>query len=197
MTDTVDVAQFFPEKLRETFELYPKVVALTNYIIEGFFEEFSDVRFKYLGPDLVRREVINEIIDERGFAYITAIMDTLTAIDFNVLLNFLGVVNLLKGSREGLELVIRILGMDATIAEWWEQHPLGVPDTYVITILMNSSFVPDPSLTLEKIRVFAANYVYPVIENIDFNFQIQFAVANANHAGFVKARYTGDIQGVA
>jgi len=195
--ETIDSTRFYPEKLRENFELYPKVIEITNHIIDGFFTEFDDTKFKYRGPDVVREEVIKEIIEERGFGYIKSIMDTISNFEFNVLLDFLGLINLLKGSRQGLELILKILGMDAVVTEWWEQSPQAAPQTYVITILMNTSYIADPLVTLEAIIVFCKHYVYPIIENIDFKFQLVFATANANFAGFGKSRYSGQIIGAA
>jgi hypothetical protein len=92
-----------------------------------------------------------------------------------------------------MELVLKLLGMNAIIQEWWEQVPVGPPDTFIITVLMNTSFVPNPALTLQKVQAFAREYVYPTISNIDFKFQLAFAERNANMGGFIRASYSGSI----
>ena len=55
-----DANKFIPEKLKQDFELYPKVVEMLNYIIQGYAEKFEDVRLKNSGPDQVREEVLTK-----------------------------------------------------------------------------------------------------------------------------------------
>lgn len=185
MTTTFDTDPYLVEKLKE-YELYPKVKEMLDYIIGNALTEFEDVKYKYRGPDVVREEVIKEIISELGFKYIADIFDTVTNIELSVMLDFLGLLNLLKGSRIGLELVLNLLGFDAIIQEWWEQFPKREPHTYILTVIMDNSKVPDAYAALEKIQLFAKEYVYPVIENIDFRFTLSFAEKNVNMGGFVK-----------
>jgi hypothetical protein len=194
MTSEIDSIIYVPEKLRE-FELYPKIQAMLNYIMEGYFTEIEDVRYKYRGPDIVRDEVIQEIINELGFKYISNVMQTITNYEFNILLEFLGLINLLKGSKEGLQLVLKLLGFEAIISEWWELNPVGVPYTFIITIIMDGSFIQDPVLTLNKVKDFIREYVFPTIQNIDFQFNFNFAQKNVNFGGFWKAKYSGSIIG--
>jgi hypothetical protein len=189
----IDSIVFVPEDLQQ-LELYPKLQGMMNHIIDNALVEFEDVRYKYSGPDVVREEVISEIIKELGFSYITEIMSTLTGYEFNTLLEFVGLINLLKGSREGLELVLKLLGLDALIQEWWEQSPTGEPDTFIITVIMNTTYVTDPLATLNKVKDFVKEYVYPTISNIDFRFTLSFAEKNCNFGAFSKAYYYGQIQ---
>lgn len=185
MTTSFDSDPWLIEKLK-TYELYPKVKEMLDYVISNSLTEFEDVKYKYRGPQIVKTKVIQEIIEELGFGYINGIINTIDNFEFNVLLDFIGLLNLLKGSRLGLELVLKLLSLDSVVQEWWEQSPLGVPDTYVITVIMDGSTVPDPSATLEKVQAFAKEYVYPVISNIDFRFTFSFAEKNVNFAGFIK-----------
>jgi len=188
MTCDFSSLQYVPEKLRQ-FELYPKLTDMMDYIICNFQTEFEDVKYKYSGPDVVREVVITEIISELGFKYVSDIFGTVSNIEFNIMLDFLGLVNLLKGSRLGLELVLKLLRFETVIQEWWQQFPKGDPHTYVITVIMDASFVPDPLAALQKIQAFTREYVYSVIGNIDFRFSLKFAEKNVNVAGFVKAKY--------
>ncbi len=195
MTTQYDVDPYLVEKLK-TYELYPKVRELLNHIISNALTELEDVKYKYKGSDIVRKEVIQEVIEELGFGYINGIIDTITNFEFNVLLDFIGLLNLLKGSRTGLELILRLLSLDSVIQEWWEQSPVGEPNTYVITVIMNGSTVPNPSQTLEKVQAFAKEYVYAVINNIDFRFTFSFAEKNINFAGFTKQKVSTEVGGI-
>lgn len=189
----IDALTYVPAKLQK-YELWPKVASMITHIIDNFLADFADIRYKYTEPTLVSNDVITNIINDRGFGYIADIMSTLNNFEFNTLLEFIALINLLKGSRRGLELILKLLSLDALITEWWEQVPQGEPDTFVITVIMNTTTVPDPLATLEKVKVFCREYVYPVISNIDFKFSLQFATKNANFGGFIKAHYSGTIQ---
>jgi Phage tail protein (Tail_P2_I) len=192
VTLEIDSGDYIPEKLR-SLEVYPKLQSMMNHVLVNALEEFKDVRFKYRGPDVVSGEAIQEIIRELGFSYISSVMQTITNYQFNTLLSFLALINQLKGSRDGLVLVLRLLGFDAVIQEWWQQSPPGEPYTFQIVILLDNSIVADPFLTLARLQQFIREYVFPVISNIDFKFTFAFASKNVTVAGFTKARYTGQI----
>lgn len=188
-----DANKFIPEKLKQDFELYPKVVEMLNYIIRGYAESFEDIRFKNSGPDQVSEEVIKEIIKELGFEYITSVMDTISGFEFNSLLEFISLVNLLKGSRIGFELILKLLGFDSVITEWWEMSPEGEPQTFEIIVIMNNNNIPDVFETLDKVKIFAKAYVFPKINNIDFRFGFSFGEKNVTYFGFFKPLYYGKI----
>ena len=183
---------FLPEGLRSQ-ELYPKVCGMIDYIVQNFETALEDVKYKYRGPEVVRQEVIEQIIEELGFDYINQLMQTITNFEFNQLLQFLGLINLLKGSRDGLELVLKLLGFDSIIIEWWETAPLGAPATFDLTIVVDSSHVPDLNATIDKVKIFTEHYVYPKINNVELKFSFDFATKNITTAGFVKAKYVGEI----
>lgn len=192
--DNISSLGFVPEKLK-TNEIYPKVCAMIDYIVNNALEEFEDVKYKYSGPDVVRDEVIKNIVTELGFEYVTSVMDTITNFQFNELLEFVSLLNLLKGSRQGLELILKLLGFNSVIQEWWEQIPKAEPDTYVITVIMDNNIVVDPAKTLDKVKEFAKHYVYPTFSNIDFKFNENLATLQINVAGFFKSHFYGEIYG--
>jgi hypothetical protein len=184
--------EFIPEGIRAQ-ELYPKVCSMVDYIVRNFETELEDVRFKYRGPDVVREEVIKQIINELGFDYISSVMDTITNFEFNQLLQFLSLINLYKGHRSGLELVLKLLGFDSITTEWWENNPQGPIMTFDLTVIVNSSYVTDLQKTVDRVKVFTRHYVYPVLNNVDFRFSLTLAEKNVIMAGFVRSRYTGTI----
>ena len=183
---------FVPEKLRGQ-PVYPKLCGLIDYILSNAVLEFEDIGLKYAGQDVVRNEVVKEIVSELGFTYVRNVMDTLTNFEFKLLLQFIALLNALKGSRQGIELILKLLGFDTIIREWWEETPPLTQDTYNLIVIMNTSYVQNPSATLEKVKLFAREYVYPILNTIDFRFSLSFATKNVNFGGFTRARYTGSI----
>lgn len=183
---------FLPENLRQD-SLYVKFTEVLDYIVQNAAIEFEDIKYKNRDPNIINNRVIEEVIKELGFGYIVGIMDTLTNFEFNVLIEFVSLINLLKGSRQGLELVLKFLGFDTIISEWWEQDPKGTPYTYNLTVIMNTSYVPNIYDTLAKIKIFAKEYIFPVIGNLDFKFTLSFATKNITVAGFIDQTVTGQI----
>lgn len=157
---TTDVIKFIPEDLRQ-FEIHPKVAELLNFIVDKFNTDYGDILNKYKNPSDVSEDVISVIIRENGFSYIANIAANLTDTDTNILLNFMSLLHFMKGTRAGLELVLEVLGFKAEIVEWWETTPPGEEDTFNMTVFMDLSKVDDVFKTLERIRLFTLNYVYP------------------------------------
>jgi len=194
MTDFTDVGKFIPENLQE-FELWPKIQELMEFILKNATKDLEDVTLKFSGPDKVSEDVIRAVIEEQGFKYIVDIMDTITNFEFNTLLSYVSLISQLKGNRQGLELVLRLLGFDSVIIEWWEdtvseKEPL----TYEITILANSSNVPDLFATLLEVQKFSRNYVLAQISNIDIQFILEdFAQKAPIMAGFATPTHAGKI----
>lgn len=191
-TVLTDPEKFLPFALKQ-YELYPKISEMLQYIMSQAVVELEDVKYKYSRPDAVSDEVIKQIIQELGYQYIKDVMDTLENFEFTALLDFLSLISLLKGHRQGLELILKLLGFDSIIKEWWETDPVQPVYTYELIVIMDTTFVPDIFGTLDKIKIFARQYVFPVLDNIDFRFRLTFAEKNVNFAGFWRLRYTGRI----
>lgn len=190
--DSFDLEYYLPENFKE-IDVYKKTRELTNYIVRECAKDFEDVKYKNRDATKLSDEVIGEIIKEHGFGYIATVMDSLNEGEFSSLKGFISLLNLMKGSRQGLELVLKLLGFDSIIQEWWETHPQLDTFTYQITVVINSSSVPDYISTLNFIKSFARQYVYPIIDNIELKFTLSLAEAVAVPAGFTHAKYIGNI----
>ena len=187
--------QLISKKLRND-EFFIKVSELLDKARSDYDTDFSDVKYKLQDPTKLREQAIKEIIDELGFTYIRTLMDTLTNLEFNVLIDFISLLNLLKGQREGLEIVMRLLGFDTIIREWWEASPTKEEMTFDLTVLMNTSFVTDFDATLQEVKIFTQHYVLPKLDLIDFKFVLgQFLAQQVNLAGFLKVKHFGKITG--
>jgi uncharacterized protein (DUF433 family) len=194
MTTRKTLLEYFPEKLRnsELVEQYSKV---TEFIVEDAYEQLQDVKFKASRTGEVRQEVVEEIIRELGFGYISSIVEEITDFEYSILLDFLSFLNILKGTRAGVEVILKLLGFEAIVEEWWEQEPIAEPMTFIITIFMDNSTVTDPFVVIEKIKIFLREYVYAVFENANLVFEIEFAEANTAHAGFIDQETSINIEG--
>lgn len=189
-----DTLNYLPKELRK-FELNPKVAEMLDYIITNAAEDFKDVSAKYRDPDNAKEEVVESIINEYGFAYINTVIDTLTTLEFNILLQFMGLLHFLKGTREGLDLILSVLGFTFEVVEWWEKDPQGEPHTFDMTIDMDLSLVDDVLATLAQIRAFTEEYVYPKFELANLSFLIEFVAASPILAGFNTHVHDGQFTG--
>lgn len=179
------VSAYIPKHLRGT-DLYVKIQELMLYVVESSIEEFKDVKYKYTDNAQLSSEAVKNTIIEQGFNYIVDVMDTVEGLEFNVMLSFMDVVNQLKGTRAGLELVLKLMGFDSIISEWWEDPSVEKDKwSYEIVVIFNSSNVPDIFNTVEKVRGFSDNYVLGKISNIDIRFSAEeFASIPAVLSGF-------------
>lgn len=183
----------FISKARRNKELWKKINEMMSYVMTNAVLELSDVKNKYTDPSQLETETIKEILNELGFSYIVDIMDTITGFEFNTMLSFVQYIGQLKGTRKGLELVLKLMGFDSVIKEWWEDpNDIGEPWGYEIIVIVDSSFVPDIFNTLDKVRIFSEHYVLAKISNIDVRFSSdRFAERYPVMAGFVHSTYTG------
>lgn len=180
-----DVKTYVVKHARDR-ELWKKISDMTQYVVDGAVEDLKDVKLKNNGPDQVSEDVIRAILTEQGFDYIVSVMDTITNFEFNTLISYIDLIKQLKGNRDGLELVLRLLGFDSIIQEWWEDpQDEGEPWTYEIIVLFNTSIVPDIFETLEKVQEFSRNYVFAKISNVEIRFLFsKFAEKGTIMGGF-------------
>ena len=200
MASIKDTILKVPLALREK-SLYKKFAEMTDYMVlqscDGgtSVQGIIDTKYKYKDPDQLTPEIIAEIIKEYGFDYINDIVSTLQNIETNVLVHFISLLHLLKGHRDGLELILKVLGFEFQINEWWEQLPQNEPHTYNMDIFFNLSQVTDVFETLNRIRIFSENYVYPklLVANLIVDFDL--AEANVVIAGFSTFQCDAEIIG--
>lgn len=186
--------QAIPPNL-QALPLNTKTTSLIDYLVQQQALAFQDVKYKYSNPAQVNSEVIVQIINEFGFTYITNLMSTITNYEFNTLLSFVSLINLLKGSVTGLQLILVLLGFDAVITQWYQIAPLGVPYTYAMLLLMNSSYVQNPIATVDAVKIFARQYVFPLLTSLTYNFNVNFAQVGSAIVAFDKSYAYGNIVG--
>lgn len=190
MPFTINSLKFIPEELKN-FELYPKITSLIDYLINNELVGFDDIKLKYT-KTYVSNDVVQELVSELGYGYIGDIIDTLSNVQLRLLMEFSSLIGILKGSRYGLELILKLLGFDYFLKEWWEPtfFPTGEPHTFDIVVFMNPANVTNPHLTLSKIRTFIEHYVYPKVRYIDWNFGKTIARKFIGFGGFYTRKFT-------
>lgn len=191
----IDLEKYIPENMTET-EFMVKFKEMMQYVLDAAHEEMKDVKYKYTQPSELSDATVKEVIKEQGFNYIVDVLNTVDGLEFNTMLSFMDLINQLKGSRQGLELVMKLMGFDSIIQEWWEDEIASPePWSYEIIVIVNASFVPDIFDTIEKLKVFSDNYVLAQISNIDVRFSAdKFAERGAIMGGFETPRYIGVIR---
>lgn len=174
---------------RRNKELYKYLVYQLNYTDTLYAAEISDTANKYKGPDQISKEATKQILSEFGLKTIADLLDSSDSIDFNSIAAYASYLSLLKGSRSGYETVIRLLGFDFTLVEWWEANPKRKPNTIEFDVLLDSSIVPRPYDTFQKIKKFTAEYVFPIIDPLAYSLSINFSELAILHHGYAHPTY--------
>jgi len=171
-----DSKSFLPEALQK-YDFWTMVCDLIDYGIAPGLSANEDVVYKYIRPEIVREEVIKEILIEMGYGYLVDLMDTITNYSFNDLLSFFAWVQQMKGSKLGYQLTLKLLGLDVALQEWWESGE-PTPWTHDIVILIDTSYIKDIDLTLQKVRDFSRNYVYSHLDTIRLTYTPDIFASN-------------------
>lgn len=186
MTEQIDYTKHIPKKLRDR-PLFQKIVEVINNFTEIERVEFNDVLLKYRDPYSISTEGANEVIEEFGFGYITGMIEVLTQEEMGTLVSYIGFISLLKGSRNGLEVIFDLLKFKYEIIEWWEYSKdlkKGIaddsPELERYEWKMSIDILESPNFnnifyTVPKIREFVRNYVYPVLAYLELVYRAELS----------------------
>jgi len=192
--------KYFPSKLSEQ-ELYQKVSEMIEYTESMVKNDFKNIKNKY--SDYVNQDTdfLKQTIKESKYEYLLNVLN----FEDEDIVNFMGYLSLvhsLKGTQSGLELVFKLMSIEAEITNWWEMEPKGDPNTADVEINLNMSKVLND--TVEKLFEFFRQYIYPIISltitysaifesrklllggSTDQTFQTTF-----DHAFFLRMRFYG------
>lgn len=147
--------------------LYTKITDILDHIVQDVEIDIAGLRNKYLDYTSLNSDLTKLLIKEFGYEYITQILD-LTEEQLSNILNYLTVIHMFKGTKAGLELCLNLMGISYEIEEWWESEPNKVPDTFSMSVDLNLSGVKPDSLT--RLRSFVRQYVYPLLDTIEYTF---------------------------
>jgi len=148
---------YLPDYLKEN-DFFVLITDLLDWL---FDEELS---IENLSPsekynlDVTDEDGLKEIMAELGFDYISDVVN-LTKEELKTLVQHTFLLHYLKGTRTGLELALKLLGIEHTVEEWFEMDPPGDPYTFNLVIDMPLNQVPEQ--VLDKLRTFFRSYVFP------------------------------------
>ena len=147
----------------EDQELYSKICQIFDEIVRRTEINISGLRNKYLDYASLNKDLVQLIIKEMGYDYITDVLK-LTEEELQIILGYLGIIHAFKGTRPGFELCLQLMGANYELTEWWESAPTGTPDTFCLVIDLNLSTMKVD--TLAKLRSFVRQYVYPILDKL-------------------------------
>lgn len=181
-----NVKKFIAERLRDE-ELYAKVLEMLQYVLDESQIGYNDIIEKYNDPSQLDPEATEALLAEFGFSYIADIFTLFESQDLVQLVRYLNFISLMKGHRDGLEVIFEFLGLNYEVVEWWEGNdgkdvtydydpPRTVqtlaPHEWKMTIdLLASSYTSDIARSAESLVEFTRNYVYPVLAWLEFVYE--------------------------
>ena len=137
----IDSAKYLPSELQKN-EYYLKICSLIDSLLSSNSEYFANERMmlqeainKYKDYRNLRDTTLHQLVKEFGFQYIIEIL-SLPESRLKNIIAYLSLINMLKGSKTGLELVLTLLDFEYEITEWWED-PIFLPDrnTYALDLI--------------------------------------------------------------
>jgi hypothetical protein len=114
-----EVRKFIAERLRDE-DLYKKVLETLQYVLDDAEVGYKDIIEKYNDPSQLDPEATKAILEEFGYSYIADIFTLFESQDLVELIRYLNFISLMKGHRDGLEVIFEFLSLDYKITEWWE-----------------------------------------------------------------------------
>ena len=177
----LSIGYYLPsERLKE--ETFYEFVLMMDYLILHEKVYFDDFVQKYKDVTRVRTKSLKEIVAEEGFKYVADVL-SLTRLELETLVKYINVINDLKGSLSGLEVVFNMIGIKYNMVEWWEKAPQGTPHTFDLAIEVDMHKVALNMMT--NLKNFVRNYVYPVIENFEITYKMNIAQLSIILGGFI------------
>lgn len=177
-TNFINSAKYLPKKLANNNK-FQKICSLIDSLISDNSEYFSyeksqlnSVINKYRDFRNLDNTTIHQVVSEFGYQYIIDILE-LPDSRLRDLMGFLALINMLKGSRPGLELVLSLLGFEFELLEWWED-PVTLPQK--CTYALELTFVDigmDPAF-FDRFDIFSREYVYPILTRLLIYFKLTY-----------------------
>lgn len=177
-TNYINSAKYLPTAFQDN-EYYLKICSLIDSLISDNSKYFSYERLalqaslnKYKDINNLENSTIHQIVKEFGYQYIIDILE-LPDSRLRDLMAYLSLINMLKGSKPGLELVLSLLGFNYKLLEWFED-PIELPNknTYALELtFVDRGFGAD---FFKNFRTFSRKYVYPFLEKIVVYFKFTY-----------------------
>ena len=178
-TNYINSAKYLPPELQKN-EYFIKQCSLIDALLSDSSEYFAHERAqlqnsvnKYRDYRNLDDSSLHQLVKEFGFQYIIDVLELPESKLKNVVA-YLSLINTLKGSKTGLELVLTLLGFEYRMLEWWED-PVSLPErnTYALELVfLDMGF---DSKFLLDFQTFSRQYVYPLLASIVVYFKFHWA----------------------
>lgn len=147
----------------------------SNFVLsDKVADAFYELSNKYQNTADLPLENLKEFIREQGYGYILdlIVQDEKTV---KLLWYMLVLIHQLKGSKEGLLLVLSLLDNNfdparTKITQWYETMPVGRPNTFSMETDINIAQLGDGFF--KRFQTFLANYVYPEMLAMKVNYNV-------------------------
>jgi len=182
MLDNRSVSYFLSEYWRNTPLYAEKLIPLLDTCLSSNFvlsdkvaNAFYELANKYQHTDELPVENLKEFIREQGYGYILDLVVQVDAESVKLLWYMLVLIHQLKGSKEGILLVLSLFDENfdptkTTITEWHEMTPVGRPHTFALETAVDISRLGEGFF--KKFEKFLANYVYPEMLALKINYSV-------------------------
>lgn len=175
----INSVKYLPPEFQKN-DYYIKICSLIDALLSDnsdYFRyernQFQNAINKYRDYRNLDNSSIHQLVKEFGFQYIIDIL-ALPESKIKNLIAYLSLINMLKGSKTGLELVLTLLGFDYKILEWWED-PIELPNRNTYALELTFVDMGFDSKFLVNFQTFSRQYVYPLLTNIVTYFKFNWA----------------------
>ena len=153
---------------------------LSNKVANAFYELIN----KYQNTAELPLEMLKEFIREQGYGYI---LDLVVQDEYTIKLLWymLVLIHQLKGSKEGLLLVLSLLESNfdpnqTNITQWYETIPVGRPNTFTLETTIDVAKLGDGFFS--RFKKFLDNYVYPEMVAMKVNYNVDSCITYRPYA---------------
>lgn len=153
---------------------------LSNKVANAFYELIN----KYQNTAELPLEMLKEFIREQGYGYI---LDLVVQDEYiiKLLWYMLVLIHQLKGSKEGLLLVLSLLESNfdpnqTNITQWYETIPVGRPNTFTLETTIDVAKLGDGFFS--RFEKFLDNYVYPEMIAMKVNYNVDSRITYRPYA---------------
>ena len=147
---------------------------------EDLRQMYSDALNKYKDSESLSIEGIKSKIAEQGYDYLTDIF-YVSDENLRILHSYLPIIQILKGTRPGLELIFTVLNVGFNIKEWWEDPT----NLEILSYILFVELINQPVTTgvIPRIKRFSREYVYPFLAQVTY--AVTYKLNKTPHIGAV------------
>lgn len=177
-TNYINSAKYLPLALAKN-TYYAKICSLIDSLLSTNSEYFTyelnalgAAMNKYRDYRNLDNTTIHQVVKEFGYQYIIDILE-LPDSRLRDLIAYLALINMLKGSKAGLELVLKLLGFDFELLEWFED-PIELPEKNTYALELTFVDMGMESTFYKNFYTFSREYVYPLLVRLVLYFKYTY-----------------------